>query len=346
MRKQIFVTALLVINGLMLNAQWSGSNNTSGLIYRDGNVLIGGSTLAGTYGNTGVFQIQAPTETYLSFRSINSPSVSLDISCSPTFGAGIYSNQIPLSLWTNYAERLRINTDGNIGIGTTTPGAKLVVNGKARVLSNLSVGADEDGADFFNLYIKATNAGIGFNNSNQPVDQRIWSAFTIGNQFKIITESDNYMSAKEALVIYRSGVNINSVAFPNGNVLIGKNSQTNTSYILDVNGNVRANKLVVNTTGADFVFDSSYKLMTLKNLDSFIQRNHHLPDIKLASEMQQNGVDLGENQIKLLQKVEELTLYTIDQNKKLEQQQSLLQQQQSVIESLQAQLNELKKKIK
>jgi len=104
----------------------------------------------------------------------------------------------------------------------------------------------------------------------------------------------------------------------NGNVLIGKTSQTNTGYVLDVNGNVRANSVVVNTTGADFVFGSDYKLSPLKKLERFINEHHHLPGIAPAEEMQKRGVDLGDNQTRLLAKIEELTLYVIEQQKQIE----------------------------
>jgi hypothetical protein len=117
----------------------------------------------------------------------------------------------------------------------------------------------------------------------------------------------------------------------NGNVLIGQSTQVNSTYLLDVNGNVRADKVVVNTSGADFVFDSSYNLLSLSEVENFIHQNHHLPQIASAKEMQNEGVDLGENQTKLLQKTEELTLYIIDQNK--------------LIESMQAEIKNLENKI-
>lgn len=103
-----------------------------------------------------------------------------------------------------------------------------------------------------------------------------------------------------------------------GNVLIGKTSQTNSSYKLDINGNARANKIVVNSTGADFVFDSAYHLPRMDSLNDFIQKYHHLPGIQPADEMQKQGLDVGDNQIKLLQKIEELTLIIIQQNKRIE----------------------------
>jgi hypothetical protein len=103
----------------------------------------------------------------------------------------------------------------------------------------------------------------------------------------------------------------------NGNLLIGKTTQINSAYILDINGTVRANKLVVNTTGADFVFHSSYNLLSLQDLENYIKTYDHLPGIESSPAMQSEGIDIGENQTKLLQKIEELTLYIIQQNKKL-----------------------------
>lgn len=134
-----------------------------------------------------------------------------------------------------------------------------------------------------------------------------------------------------------------------GNMLINKTSQTNTSYKLDVNGDARVNKLVVNTTGADFVFDPNYKVMPLHQLDQFVKQNKHLPGIEPAAQMQKDGVDVGGNQTKLLQKIEELTLYAIAQEKRQQEQTTLissqadlLKQQQQLLLQLQKEVQELK----
>lgn len=148
-----------------------------------------------------------------------------------------------------------------------------------------------------------------------------------------------------------------------GNVLIGENSQNNPAYKLDVNGNVRANGIVVNNTGADFVFAPSYRLSSLSNLKKYIEQNHHLPEIASAKQMQVNGLNLGDNQIKLLQKVEELTLYTIaadnqikeakatieeqkakeiEQGKLLARQQTMLLELQKQLKAQQQEINHLK----
>mgnify|MGYP003294155094 CR=1 FL=1 len=100
----------------------------------------------------------------------------------------------------------------------------------------------------------------------------------------------------------------------NGNIGIGTSSP---NYKLDVNGTIRANEIIVNTTGADFVFAEDYKLRPLSEVKAFIQENKHLPEIKSAQEMQENGVGINELQTQLLQKIEELTLYILQQEERI-----------------------------
>lgn len=106
-----------------------------------------------------------------------------------------------------------------------------------------------------------------------------------------------------------------------------------TGYIMkavgniQVDGNIECEKLEIKGIGADFVFEENYRLPTLWEVEQHIKQNKHLPGIPPASETEE-GVDLGELTETLLQKVEELTLYTIEQEKKIE----MLQKQ---IESMQ-----------
>ncbi len=84
-----------------------------------------------------------------------------------------------------------------------------------------------------------------------------------------------------------------------------------------VNGFVRAKKVVVETTWSDFVFDEKYNLIPLNEVEKFINSNHHLPSIPSAKEIETNGGDLGELVKLQMQKIEELTLYIIQQNKRI-----------------------------
>lgn len=108
-----------------------------------------------------------------------------------------------------------------------------------------------------------------------------------------------------------------------GNVGIG----TNTPQAkLAVNGDLYAKRIKVVQTGwPDFVFQEDYRLPTLQEVEHFIKENKHLQNIPSEKEVNENGIDVGEINKKLLQKVEELTLYIIDLKKESEQQQQRIQ---------------------
>lgn len=104
----------------------------------------------------------------------------------------------------------------------------------------------------------------------------------------------------------------------------------NPLYSLDVKGSIgaktitvdsllRAEEIIVETTGADFVFADDYRLRPLSEVEMFITENKHLPEIQSAQEMQEKGVSVSELQTKLLQKIEELTLYLIQQEETIQE---------------------------
>jgi len=109
----------------------------------------------------------------------------------------------------------------------------------------------------------------------------------------------------------------------NGNVGIG---ETNPQSKLAVNGTVTTKEVVVTDVGwSDFVFEDDYALMPLEEVERYIDEHGHLPEIPSAAEIQANGAKLGEMQAKLLQKIEELTLYLMEQNKQMEALKAALQ---------------------
>ncbi len=107
----------------------------------------------------------------------------------------------------------------------------------------------------------------------------------------------------------------------NNNVGIGTNTfiDGTDTYRLSVNGKVRAHAVKVYTSWADFVFEDEYKLPKLNEVEEFIKQNGHLKDIPSAKEVEENGIELGEMNKLLLQKIEELTLYTIGLKKEIEE---------------------------
>ena len=113
------------------------------------------------------------------------------------------------------------------------------------------------------------------------------------------------------------------VGFPDGiTVGAGATIPAGSSYKMAIAGGIITEKVRVATNGtafwADFVFDKNYKLRSLVEVENFIKANKHLPEIPSTSEVRKNGIDLAETQALLLLKVEELTLYVIQQNKKIE----------------------------
>ena len=101
----------------------------------------------------------------------------------------------------------------------------------------------------------------------------------------------------------------------NGNVGIGTTAPT---YKLSVNGNIRSKEVVVETGWADYVFEKNYALPTLNDLEKFIQQNKHLPNIPSAKEVEEKGLNLGDMQKRMMEKIEELTLYVIELKKEIE----------------------------
>ncbi|PWL30056.1 hypothetical protein [uncultured Roseivirga sp.] len=128
---------------------------------------------------------------------------------------------------------------------------------------------------------------------------------------------------------------------------------SNTLVLEDGNayfsGNLESQKVKVTAQPGsvpDYVFSTNYELKTLKEVEEFIEANSHLPNIPSAKEIETNGQDVGELQLKLIEKIEELTLYVIEQEKKLEKMKILEQQNQQLKEmlfELKSEVEELKK---
>ena len=126
-----------------------------------------------------------------------------------------------------------------------------------------------------------------------------------------------------------------------GNVGIGT---TSPDYKLDVNGTIRTRELKVDMLGADFVFEDDYQLRSLTEVEEFIQTNNHLPDVASAIQMQEEGVNQSEMNQKLLQKIEELTLYLIQQNKIMSNQSQIIDNQNKKLEDYSTRLLKLENK--
>ncbi len=190
--------------------------------------------------------------------------------------------------------------NGNVGVGIVTPAQKLSLNGTLGFYS----GSDDYGGRMFSdvndLHIRAKTGpinGIRGNLILQSADPR-------GTEFagNIGIGVD---SPKAKLHIA-------------SNVMIGSGSPA-SGYMLSINGKVISEEVRVELDGdwPDYVFDKEYKLSSLQELEKFITTKKHLPNIPAASQVAKEGFDLGDMNRRLLEKIEELTLYIIQQEKKL-----------------------------
>lgn len=197
---------------------------------------------------------------------------------------------------------------GNIGIGTQSPMTPLEVrvdqSGATRVaVRNLAAGGAT--ADYqlvtqspFSYVISALHE-----NSGNPYYQ-----FSMGSG----VNSANFDAPE---INFRSPSAVTLMKITNtGSVGIGTTAPG--SYKLAVEGKIGAREVHVTMQAwADYVFDKSYTLMKLQEVEAYIKAHKHLPNIPSAAEVQEKGIDLGVMNAKLLEKIEELTLYVIELKK-------------------------------
>jgi hypothetical protein len=217
-----------------------------------------------------------------------------------------HSGYLGMNFYSLGTERMRITKEGDISIGNVAPHARLQVEGDISSTGpNQRIG--------FSTYDKFTNASgaiahYGMSMSKNTASQPIVSHsgyfginfFTVGLERMRITDG--------------------------GNIGIGS---LNPDEKLTVSGTIHATEVkVTQNVPADYVFEKyylgksslkpDYTLLTLSEVEKFTEANHHLPNVPSAKEIKENGLLLGEMSNVLLQKIEELTLYSIEQQKTIE----------------------------
>ncbi|BDD12843.1 hypothetical protein FUAX_52750 (plasmid) [Fulvitalea axinellae] len=164
------------------------------------------------------------------------------------------------------------------------------------------VHADHVGDDFYYDREYINHYGFGFHGYQDGTTE-------------FVEPHNAYMSGHFGLDFFTAGNHRMRIS-QNGEVSIGTPNRQK-GFLLAVNGKVRAKEIVVNTGWSDFVFEKDYDLPSLSEVEAYIKAKGHLEHIPSAGEVEKNGVDLGAMDAKLLQKIEELTLYAIEQEKEI-----------------------------
>jgi hypothetical protein len=272
-----------------------------------GATVSGVTAVSASIGRGGLTASNATAGSPVTYTS----AASLYIANTPGGGANtIITN--PYALYINAGNSY---FGGKVGIGTKAPGSALSITGSGTGVSVAPGGGTYFGTLAFNREAETgaifSATGNAFQINNGGTDANL--------HFQVYNGSGTLITS-DALVINGS----------NGYIGIGTAIPDSK---LTVKGNIHAEEVTVNLSvpGPDYVFLPGYKLSSLDELKAYVEKNHHLPEIPSAKQMAKQGINLSDMNVKLLKKVEELTLYAIqqkDENNKLKAEQQLTKQQQ------------------
>ncbi|MDD2987198.1 hypothetical protein [Flavobacterium sp.] len=339
MKKISFLFAVMITT--VVSAQWSptGTSLTSN-IFRSGSVGVGYTTTP-SFG-TNKFLVNG--NSYFSGNlgiGTTTPSEKVDINGNITAKQALFFNSAPNG--TNYAtwaDRFRASIaltagtklfDQGVPYGVFsiydfpdnpsdayTPNPTVFLNVSDRAAKTRLRFYAEQG-DETGFRINGKNSDVVFRIFDSGNDNDVYLDMPKSNSRVVIAGWGDYLPQHKLVV--RGSSMIEGNILTDSNIGIGTSNFTDgtDSYRLSVNGAVRANRVRVYTDWADYVFEKDYYLPTLEEVENHINEKGHLIDIPSASEVEEKGIELGEMNKLLLQKIEELTLYIITLNKEVEQ---------------------------
>lgn len=247
----------------------------------------------------------------------NDPGARVQATDDGGFGAHLDFLVKPIGNITNTLEnRMRIESNGNVGIGTATPESILQVGSYGGAVDRYITVASQGG--------NTQRSGIKLRHFNTSYGYTVESDERIASEgFHILEHFAN-----------PAGTSVLYIQKFSGNVGIGT---TTPQSKLAVNGRITCKEVEVSLVGfPDYVFAKDYRLMPLAEVSQYIAINGHLPNVPSACEVEENGLGLGELNKILLEKVEELTLHLIEKDQEVDALQSEMRQLRGMILELHA----------